>query len=124
MARQWAGPRGFTATIPAAAAPARGVLWRTLLRSDDGTLELWQGGVYREVIPNERLAFTFAWDDDQGKPEHETLVTITFAERDGKTELTLGRELFASEESRDDHNGVGQVLSNGSRSSSRRPTST
>ena len=36
-------------------------------------------GVYREVIPNEKLVFTWAW---KSTPERESLVTMTF-KRDG-----------------------------------------
>ncbi len=105
MGRQWAGPRGFTGHPSAGAVPAPGVAWRTLLRSDDGSMELWQGGVYREVIEPERLVFTFAWEGDDGLPEHEMLVTITFIEHDGKTEMTFHQAFFASKESRDNHRG-------------------
>jgi uncharacterized protein YndB with AHSA1/START domain len=49
--------------------------------------------------------FTHAWLDDQGKPGHETLVTVTFAERGGKTEVTLRQAEFASAAERDGHRG-------------------
>ena len=32
-------------------------------------------GVYREVVPNEKLVFTWAW---KSTPERESLVTLTF----------------------------------------------
>jgi uncharacterized protein YndB with AHSA1/START domain len=57
-------------------------------------------GVYREVVPNERLVFTWAW---RSTPERESLVTLTFkADGDG-TMLTLLHEQFFDEEARDRH---------------------
>jgi uncharacterized protein YndB with AHSA1/START domain len=54
----------------------------------DGT-EYWKQGVYREIVEPERLVFTFARADVEGKLGHETLVTVTFAEHGAKTKLTL-----------------------------------
>jgi uncharacterized protein YndB with AHSA1/START domain len=57
-------------------------------------------GVYREVIPNERLVFTWAW---KTTPERESLVTITFkADGDG-TLMTFTHEQFFDEDARDRH---------------------
>jgi uncharacterized protein YndB with AHSA1/START domain len=41
--------------------------------------------VYREVSPPERLVFTFAWDEPDGRPGPESLITVTLAEEDGRT---------------------------------------
>ena len=58
-------------------------------------------GVYREIVPNEKLVFTWAW---QTTPERETLVTVTF-KRDGDgTLMTLLHERFFDEDARDRHN--------------------
>jgi uncharacterized protein YndB with AHSA1/START domain len=58
-------------------------------------------GVYREIVEPERIIYTDFFVDDKGNlvpPSHygispdwpqETLVTVTFAEHDGKTRLTL-----------------------------------
>ena len=51
----------------------------------------------------ERLVFTHAWLNAEGKPGKETLVTITFTERGAETELTLHQTGFKSVESRDGH---------------------
>ena len=63
----------------------------------------WLEGGYRAIEKPERLVFTHAWLDADRKPGKETLVTITLAERDGKTELTLRQTGFPSAESRDGH---------------------
>lgn len=42
---------------------------------------------YHEVVEPERLVFT--WEDESGKPGHETLVTIILTEQNGKTRMTF-----------------------------------
>jgi uncharacterized protein YndB with AHSA1/START domain len=99
---RWWGPKGFTA--PSWEMDVRpGGAWRACIRSPEGT-DLWMRGVYREVVAPERLVFTFAWET-QGEPGHETLVTVTFAEQDGRTRLTFHQAVFESVESRDSHHG-------------------
>ena len=44
-------------------------------------------GVYREVVPNERVAFTLA--GDEGGPPPEVLMTVVFEDEGGKTKLTI-----------------------------------
>ncbi len=46
-------------------------------------------GVYREVVPDRKLVFTWEWP---GMPERESLVTFLLVPRDGGTELTLIHE--------------------------------
>ncbi len=59
------------------------------------------GGVYREVVPNEKLVFTWAW---RSTPDRESLVTITFkADGDG-TIMTFNHSQFFDEAARDKHN--------------------
>ncbi|MFI5014533.1 MAG: SRPBCC domain-containing protein [Hyphomicrobiales bacterium] len=104
QARHWMGPRGFTATH-AEGELRPGGAWRACLRRDETGEELWQGGVYREVVEPERLVFTFAWDGEDGRPGHETLVTITFAEQAGKTSMTFRQAVFETVAQRDGHLG-------------------
>ena len=101
---RWMGPRGYTATHYKQDLRPGGA-WRACLRRDEDGKESWQGGVLREAIPPERLVFTFAWDQDDGRPGHETLVTVTFAEEQGKTRMTFRQAVFQSVESRDGHRG-------------------
>ena len=59
-------------------------------------------GVYQEIIPNEKLVFTWRWQGVEGAGE--SLVTVLFqpiSERE--TELTLQHERFLNEEDRDNH---------------------
>jgi uncharacterized protein YndB with AHSA1/START domain len=76
--------------------------YRVCLRSPEGT-EHWQRGVCR--IEPERLVFTFAWEDSEGKPGHETVVTVTLAEFGAKTKLTLHQAVFETVTARDLHQG-------------------
>jgi uncharacterized protein YndB with AHSA1/START domain len=60
------------------------------------------GGVYREVVPNEKLVFTWAW---KTTPERESLVTVLLKPDGDGTLLTLTHEQFFDEEARDRHQG-------------------
>ncbi len=100
---QWMAPMGFT--LPFGEADLRpGGAWRACMRPTEGA-DLWLGGVYREIVPPERLVFTHAWLGADGKPGDETVITVTFAERDGKTEMTFRQARFASVEARNGHAG-------------------
>ena len=100
QAKKWWGPDGFTA--PVVELDARpGGKWRALMRSPDGK-DVWQHGVYREIVPPEKVSFTFIWDE---QPDHEMLVTVTFAERGTKTEMTFRQGIFKSVEDRNGHEG-------------------
>jgi uncharacterized protein YndB with AHSA1/START domain len=57
-------------------------------------------GVYREVIPDTKLVFTWEWP---GSPEKESLVTFLLKQVDGGTELTLTHERLPDEEARVSH---------------------
>ena len=81
-----------------------GGAYRFHMRSAEGT-EHWQRGVCREMAAPERLVFTFAWEDAQGRPGHETVVSVTFAEHGAKTKLTLHQAVFESVTARDLHQG-------------------
>ena len=81
-----------------------GGAYRVCMRSPEGS-EHWQRGVCREVVEPERLVFTFAWEDAEGTPGHETVVTVTFAEHEGKTKLTLHQAVFETITARDLHQG-------------------
>lgn len=77
--------------------PRPGGAWHVVMCLDDGT-DHRVSGVYREVVPPERLSFTWAWEEADGAHSHETLVTVTFAEHGAQTKLTLRQEVFESAE--------------------------
>ena len=102
-AARWWGPQGFT-TLSCEMNVRPGGAWRLCMRSPEGTMHC-KRGVYREIVEPERLVFTYAWEDADGKPGHETLVTVSFAEHGGKTKLTLHQAVFESVTARDAHQG-------------------
>ena len=97
----WSAPRGFTVTDCAGDVRPGGA-WRSCMRSPEAR-DHCSRGVYREVVEPERLVFTFAWDEPDGSPGREMLVTVTFAEHDGKTRMTFHQALFESVADRDGH---------------------
>jgi uncharacterized protein YndB with AHSA1/START domain len=86
MARWW-GPSGFTNPVCELNVRVGGT-WRIVMRGADGT-DYPCHGVYQEVVPAERLVFTNIATDAAGKPVLEGLTTVTFAEADGKTKMTV-----------------------------------
>ena len=88
------GPEGWT--MPVCEIDLRiGGVWRFVWRRDDGT-EMAMRGVYREIVPPERLVSTDSWGGDWP----ETLNTLILTEEAGKTRITQ-RVLYPSREARD-----------------------
>jgi uncharacterized protein YndB with AHSA1/START domain len=59
-------------------------------------------GVYQEIVPHERLMFTWRWESGE-RDEPETLVTVEFQEHEGVTNVMLKHELFSDVAQRDKH---------------------
>ena len=92
----WSGNRG---EVTVAEVDLRvGGTWRYVMVTDDG-FEAAFHGEYREIVPNERIVATEVYE---GMPEEEALNTVTFAEADGRTTLTMLVQ-HASKEARDAH---------------------
>jgi uncharacterized protein YndB with AHSA1/START domain len=102
LARWW-GPKGFT-TVSCHMDVRPGGTWFRKMRAPDGSEER-RRGIYREILEPERLVFTYASEDAEGNPGHETSVTVTFADLGGKTKLTLHQAVFESITARDAHEG-------------------
>jgi uncharacterized protein YndB with AHSA1/START domain len=73
-----------------------GGLWRFIERDADGN-EYAFNGEYKEIVPPERLVYTFEFE---GLPGHVLLETVTFEEQDGKTKVKV-LSLLDSVEDRD-----------------------
>jgi uncharacterized protein YndB with AHSA1/START domain len=58
-------------------------------------------GVYKEVVPNRKLVFTWCWPNST--PERVSVVTILFQQMNGETELQFRHEQFFDEAARDGH---------------------
>jgi uncharacterized protein YndB with AHSA1/START domain len=99
--KRWMGP-GEIVTQRAEADPRVGGRYRIEMRSANGEPHN-VGGVYREIVANEKLVFTWAWDTTPPDEPHESLVTVLLkADGDG-TLLTLTHEKLFDEKSRDGH---------------------
>jgi uncharacterized protein YndB with AHSA1/START domain len=81
--KRWMGSRTLTVT-ECELDPRPGGAWRTVLRGPGGR-EYAISGVYREVVPPERLVFTWRFET---RPGGEALETLTFDEHEGRTTLT------------------------------------
>ena len=97
--KMWWGPKTFTA--PMIKNDFRvGGSYLYCMRSPEGQ-DFWSTGVYREIVPMERLVCTDSFSDAEGNVvpasqyglpgdwPSELLVTVTFEIVDGKTKITL-----------------------------------
>jgi len=75
--------------------------WRYVMVTEDG-LEVAFHGEYREIVPNERLVSTEAYEGIPDADEHAALNTLTLTEIDGRTTLEVLVE-HPTKEGRDMH---------------------
>jgi uncharacterized protein YndB with AHSA1/START domain len=93
----WFGPQGVT-KVEATTDLRAGGRYRVIMHVPGDTHDV--SGVYREVVPDEKLVFTWAW---RTTPERESLVTILLKPDGDGTLLTLIHEQFFDEPARDRH---------------------
>ena len=94
LSRWLLGPEGWT--MPVCEIDLRpGGQWHFVWRKSDGA-EMEMRGAYREVNPPERVVSTECWGGDWP----ETVNTMTLAEKDGKTTVTIAI-VYPSREARD-----------------------
>jgi uncharacterized protein YndB with AHSA1/START domain len=98
---KWIGPREVKAEAKLLE-PRMGGRYRIAMHTPNGVPVV--EGTYREFSRPNRLAFTWAWQDEKGGPGHEMMVMLTFKKVGDKTEMTLRQENFANAEARDHHN--------------------
>ncbi len=96
--KRWMGP-GEVKALQVESDPRTGGRYRWLMQAPDGE-QHDVSGVYREVIPNQKLVFTWAW---KSTPERESLVTVEIKPDGEGSMLTLTHEQFADDEARDRH---------------------
>ncbi len=100
--KKWWGPKGFT--CPSSSMEARvGGRYLNCMRGPDGK-EFWSTGVVKEFVPEKKLVITDHFSDEKGniKPASdygmpgnwpaELLITVTFEEGDGVTQLEMVHE--------------------------------
>ena len=96
--KRWTGPEGVE-PLHAEIDARVGGRYRWIMRSPDGE-EHDVSGVYREVVPNEKLVFSWAW---KSTPERQSQVTVLIKPDGDGTLLTLIHEQFFDEDARDRH---------------------
>jgi uncharacterized protein YndB with AHSA1/START domain len=94
---RWHGPEGFWLTDCQLDFREGGKWSRTMSRAADHAHRIY--GEYLEIREPERLRFTYINDYDA----HEMVVTLDFAERDGRTEMRFHQAPFATVAERDGH---------------------
>ena len=97
---QWFGPADTVAGSASAELDVRvGGRFRVRFSTTNGE-QHEVGGVYREVTPDQRLVFTWAW---RSTPERELLVSVALRPDGAATLLTLTHEQFFDQAARDGH---------------------
>lgn len=89
--RWWAGRRGKVTSVESDLRV--GGSYRYAMSAEEG-FEVAFRGVYKEVVPNERLVHTEIFE---AQPQEEALTTITFEENDGRTTLRMLIEMGSTE---------------------------
>jgi uncharacterized protein YndB with AHSA1/START domain len=98
---QWWGPEGYV-TEHCEMDIRRGGSYRVSMRSPEGVVYR-KRGTYREIVAPERIVFTFAWEDSNGIPGHQTTITVTLEDLGDRTRLTLRQAVFETTEWCEDH---------------------
>ncbi|EEF57945.1 SRPBCC family protein [Pedosphaera parvula] len=100
---RWWGRKDFT--LPSCEMDFRpGGAYRLCMRSPEG-IDYWLSGVYREIVEPERIVFTWEREPAGDKPGNSSVVTVTFAEHDGKTKFALRQANFETTEERNEYQG-------------------
>jgi uncharacterized protein YndB with AHSA1/START domain len=98
--RRWWGPGGPEAVSVVQLDLRVGGRFRIVFGGPQGDEHEVQG-VYKEVVPNRKLVFTWTWP--RTTPERESLVTILFKPDGGGTELDFVHSQHFDESVRDGH---------------------
>ncbi len=96
LLKRWMGPHGWSLVVCEIDLRVGGA-YRFVGRGADGTEMGWRG-VYREIVPPERLVATESFDEPWYPGE--ALVTTVLVEQGGKTTLT-STVLYESRQARD-----------------------
>jgi uncharacterized protein YndB with AHSA1/START domain len=97
---QWFGPGG-PAKVSVADLDVRvGGRFRLVFGGPEGK-EHEAAGIYREVVPNRKLVFTWTWPNST--PDRVSQITILFQPAGGGTDMKFLHEQFFDEAARDGH---------------------
>ncbi|WP_426131266.1 SRPBCC family protein [Pararhizobium sp. PWRC1-1] len=102
LLKRWFGPKDFT--CPSFTVDFRvGGKYRGLIASSQYG-DSWFGGTFKNIVPNQQIVMTFAWDEGSGLTDL-TDITITFDEDGGVTTQRFHQAPFISVADRDSHVG-------------------
>lgn len=86
---EWLGPRNFSTPLETIAVDARvGGRWRATMVAPDGT-EYPTGGIYRELVPYERIVFSWGSAEGDTIVDAVTTCSVTLTESDGRTTMSF-----------------------------------
>ena len=109
--KRWWAPAGCSTPF-CAVDLRRGGKFHYCMRMPDGR-DIWGIGVYRDIVVAERIVYADSFADAEGNPvppatygmsaghPADSLVTVTFAERDGVTTVTVRHAIAAEVTERD-----------------------
>lgn len=97
MMRQWFCPRDLE-LVSAEADVRVGGRFRAAMSNGQETYTV--NGIYREVVPGERLVFSHQWEEGDAAL---TLVTVEFTDQDGGTLVSLRHQGFRDQQSQKGH---------------------
>jgi uncharacterized protein YndB with AHSA1/START domain len=97
--KQWMAPNDDFEVIIAETDVREGGRYHVVMKSPDGE-EHDVSGVYKEVVIDQKLVYTWAW---KSTPERESVVTMELTPAGDGTELLLKHERFADKDARDRH---------------------
>lgn len=97
--KKWWGPNGYTAPVIRNDFRVGGS-YLFSMRSPGGEMN-WNSGVYKEIVPQQKIVSTMSFSDETGKAipgarvklpgdwPDEIVITVTFTETGGKTAVTI-----------------------------------
>ncbi len=85
---KWCRPESFTVSSSGGEVRPGGA-WHSTITSPAGE-NYRMGGVYREIVENEKIAFTHQWLNSDGSRSPERLITVTLEDApEGGTKMTF-----------------------------------
>jgi len=97
--RHWMGPADGVRPADVTSDLRRGGRYRIVMYPASGESHR-VSGEYREVVPQKKLVYTWAWEST---PERESLVTVEFLPNGAGTDVVLTHERFFDRDARNRH---------------------
>jgi uncharacterized protein YndB with AHSA1/START domain len=99
--RKWMGPGEITAPDSKMDTSVGGVLTIPMVHADGSVMTA--SGKILELVPDRKLRFTWAWDQEDGSAGQTMEITLDFIATKMGTMLTLHQTNFIDDEARDHH---------------------